>query len=292
MWKLFKVCFISLLVLTNTAFGNYNLDNGQDGINVTGPDGKKQGKWIYYGKDRPDAGIPATGKVEEGTFKDDRKEGIWIKYHTDGATPKLKGEYENNRPKGSFTKYWANGKIKEIGTFEKNQYTDSLVRIYENGVREYVGKYNATGKEQGKITYYHPNGKPEYVYIANNGLPSGTAYRYWPNGDVKEVITYNTDGSVGTSVQKDPINPMVEVKEPGAAPKSAPSVGKTPNVPGGTWNPNGYNKVYNNANEISQDGKFKNGALWDGKVYKYDSDGILLKVEIFKEGVYHSDGQL
>ncbi len=28
------------------------------------------------------------------------------------------------------------------------------------------------------------------------------------------------------------------------------------------------------------------------KAYKYDSDGILLKIEIWKRGKYHSDGQL
>jgi hypothetical protein len=40
------------------------------------------------------------------------------------------------------------------------------------------------------------------------------------------------------------------------------------------------------------DGQFKTGKLWDGKLYKYDSDGILLKIEIWKSGAYHSDGQL
>jgi hypothetical protein len=40
------------------------------------------------------------------------------------------------------------------------------------------------------------------------------------------------------------------------------------------------------------DGQFKNSRLWDGKLYVYDSEGILLKIEIWKEGKYHSDGQL
>ena len=53
-----------------------------------------------------------------------------------------------------------------------------------------------------------------------------------------------------------------------------------------------YNKVYNDDDELWLDGKFKSGKLWDGKLYKYDSDGILLKIEIWKEGKYHSDGQL
>ena len=40
------------------------------------------------------------------------------------------------------------------------------------------------------------------------------------------------------------------------------------------------------------DGIFKNSKLWEGKYYKYDDDGILLKYEIWKNGCYHSDGQL
>ncbi len=40
---------------------------------------KKQGKWIYFGKDRPETGTPPAGKVEEGKYIDDRKEGFWIK---------------------------------------------------------------------------------------------------------------------------------------------------------------------------------------------------------------------
>ncbi len=33
-------------------------------------------------------------------------------------------------------------------------------------------------------------------------------------------------------------------------------------------------------------------AVDTGKVYVYDRDGILLKVKVYKNGVYHSDGQL
>jgi antitoxin component YwqK of YwqJK toxin-antitoxin module len=293
MWK-FKhlgliLFFLSLVSLSWAS----KVGNDQDGLNQKSADGKKQGKWIYYGKDRPESGIPAEGKVEEGKYVDDRKEGIWIKYHNDGITPKLKGEYENNRPKGSYTKYHANGKIKEIGTYEKNMYHDSLIRFHENGKKEYEANFNPQGKEQGKVKYYYPNGQLEFVYNANNGVATGTATRYWPNGDVKEIITYNADGSVGTSIEKEPVNPMEPVKDPSLDPNNhAPSVGAKPNTPGGKWQPNGYNKVYNSENEIWQDGMFKDGKLWDGKVYVYDRDGILLKVKVYKAGIYHSDGQL
>lgn len=71
-----------------------------------------------------------------------------------------------------------------------------------------------------------------------------------------------------------------------------PNPGNTPKTNGVKWQPEGYNKVFNEDNEIWQDGQFKNGLLWDGKLYVYDIDGILLRVKIYKTGIYHSDGQL
>ena len=49
--------------------------------------------------------------------------------------------------------------------------------------------------------------------------------------------------------------------------------------------------LYKN-DELFQVGKFQNGRLLEGKFYKYDSDGLLLKIEIYKGGKYHSDGQM
>lgn len=290
MWKSKQLVLLICFLATGLFAWSFE-NNDQDDINKKDANGK-QGKWIYYGKDRPEAGIPPEGKVEEGYYKDDRKEGIWIKYHNDGVTPKLKGEYENNRPKGNYIKYHQNGKIREIGNFEKNQYHDSLKRFHENGKLEYEANYNAIGKEQGKVKYYYANGQLEFEYTSNNGTPTGKAVRYYENGDVKEVIEYGDDGSVKSSEQREMKNPEVKVKDPGGSSERAPSIGSSPRTHGVKWQPNGYNKVYNEDDEIWQDGVFKEGKLWDGKVYVYDRDGILLKVKVFKGGVYHSDGQL
>lgn len=266
--------------------------NDQDAINQKSEDGKKQGKWIYFGKDRPETGTPPTGKVEEGKYIDDRKEGFWIKYYTDGVTPKLKGEFANNRPEGIYYKFYPNGKLREKGTYENSKYKDSLVRFHENGAIEYEAKYNEQGNEQGKVKYYYANGQCEFVYYANNGTQVGDAIRYWPNGDIKEIITFNADGLVVSSATKEPVHPINETGSIQQPSEKAPIVGAKPIVLSGKWQYNGYNKIYNSENEIWQDGVFKNGRLWDGKVYVYDNDGILLKVKVFKNGVYHSDGQL
>jgi antitoxin component YwqK of YwqJK toxin-antitoxin module len=265
-------------------------DQGGD-LNKIGPDGKKQGNWVYLGKDRPEAGYPAEGKIEEGPYKDDRKEGTWIRYYNDGVTPKLKGEYHNNRPSGAYEKTYADGTIREIGTFSHNKYDGNLKRYYENGVLEQELSYNTDGQEEGVQKYYHPNGQEEFVYNSIGGSPTGTATRYWPNGDIKEVITYGEDGKVVDKVQTEMVSPDIIIVDPGFTREPAPSVGAA-RTKGEAFKQNGYNKVYNENDEIWQDGEFRSGSLWNGKVYDYDSDGILLKVRVFKNGYYHSDGQL
>ena len=67
---------------------------------------------------------------------------------------------------------------------------------------------------------------------------------------------------------------------------------RNPRTKGKAFDPNSYNKVYDENDQFLQIGDFKAGRLWDGKLYIYDADGILLKVKVFKEGVYYSDGQL
>lgn len=265
-------------------------DQGGD-TNQTDSSGRKQGRWIYFGKDKPELGYPAEGKVEEGDYKDNRKEGTWIKYHTDGKTPKLKGEYHNNRPDGAYEKIYPDGTVKERGTFSRGKYSGSLERYYPNGQLKYKGNHNGDGLEEGQIVYYHPNGQEEFVYEAVGGKPTGQATRYYENGDIKEVITFGADGKPVEKEFREPVNPITPTPHPEQSRERAPKI-NTPRTKGTPFKPNGYNKVYNENDEIWQDGDFRNGSLYDGKVYEYDSDGILLKVRVFKNGFYHSDGQL
>lgn len=283
-------CWCIFLMCSHASFASLGIDQ-KDKINQRSVDGKKQGRWIIYGEDRPSEGFPAKGKIEEGNYKDDRREGVWIMYHNDGVTPKLRGEYSNNRPNGKYVKYHMNGKIKEIGHFNSGEHTDSLKRYHSNGVLSYEANYNKQGKEQGKVKFYYPNGQVEFEYASDNGTVVGKATRYYENGDVKEIIVYNNDGSVKTSEVKEMSSPKVVVTPSTASTEQAPKIAK-PIVKGGKFQPNGYNKVYNTDDEIWQDGDFKDGRLHNGKVYVYDRDGILLKVKVFKNGIYHSDGQL
>lgn len=271
-------------------------DNCRDVINPQGHPNKedangKQGMWTIWGRMQPDKGYPADGKIEEGLYKNSRKEGEWIKYHTDGKTVRLKGMYVDNRPNGAYVKYHENGKPMEEGKFTDGKQVEVYKRWFDTGVLSQEKYFNTEGREEGLVRYYHPNGKLEFEYTKKDGVTVGEAKRYYPNGDVKEIIMYNSDGTVASRIEKEMVNPEAIVQTTVKSSSIAPDGTK------GTTNDkkfktNGYNKVYNSDQELWMDGEFREGKLLDGKLYKYDSDGILLKIEVWKDGKYHSDGQL
>ena len=52
--------------------------------NLKDEEGKKHGKWVVKGKDRPKSGYASNAIIEEGTYHHGRKTGVWIKYNKDG----------------------------------------------------------------------------------------------------------------------------------------------------------------------------------------------------------------
>lgn len=270
----------------------------QDAPNERDAQGRPVGMWIIWGKDKPEKQYPSEGRIEEGPYKDGRKNGVWIKYHKDGKTPRLKGTYVNNRPNGAYTKFYSNGVMKEEGKFYAGKQVEVFRTYHPNGQMQQQKKFNDDGKEDGLVTWWYANGVKEFEYNKKDGVTTGTATRYYPNGDVKEVITYDGSGQVTKKEPRERVNPPVD---PNAGEKVSDDKPKNVKAPSGSqgktkngkrFKPNSYNKIYNDDDELWMDGNFKDGKLWNGKLYKYDSDGILLKIEVWKDGKYHSDGQL
>lgn len=250
--------------------------------------GRKQGKWVIFGKDVPSKGYPTDGKIEEGNYTDNRKEGVWTKYYSDGVTPRIIGEFVQGRPKGTYKKLYPNGNIKEEGTFINGKNNGTFKTYHENGALSQEKYFNDNGKEEGTQKYYYPNGQVEFEFEKKDGVNAGKAIRFTEDGQVKETTTYGENGEIKKTERKEIVDTKPKVVDEG---KGGPD-GVKGNMRGKTFDRNGYNKVYNQNEELWLDGKFKNGKLWNGKLYKYDSDGILLKIEVWKNGKYHSDGQL
>lgn len=256
--------------------------------NLKDKDGKRTGKWIIY---TSKSGSSKDIKVEEGVFINGRKEGQWIKYFEDGKAPKLKGSYSNNRPDGEFIRYYKNGQIKEKGSFSKSKFKGEYIRYHSNGNIEYIGNYNNLGEETGVIQYFHKNGNLALEYTVRNTLLSGKLTRYFEDGTLQASISFSENGGIIASKTFEKKLPEKKIGTTVDNTDNPPNI-KNPKTKGLKFNAFGYNKVYNENDEIWVDGIFKNGQLWDGKVYKYDRDGILQRVLVYKNGKYHSDGQL
>ena len=156
---------------------------------------------------------------------------------------------------------------------------------------EYIGNYNNLGEETGVVKHFHNNGNLALEYSVKNGNLTGKLTRYFEDGSLKSSITFSENGAIIASKTFQKKLPEKKIEIIVDKSKDPPYL-KNPKTKGVQFNLFGYNKVYNENDEIWMDGIFKNGQLWDGKVYTYDRDGILQRVLVYKEGKYHSEGQL
>ena len=256
----------------------------------------KQGYWVHYAKVTSAAGSLDSVKVEEGRYVNNRKEGKWIKYHEDGKTPKLKGFYVNNRPNGAYEKYYANGQLRQKGCFGRGTSISAdciELNFYESGQIEQKRTIDSTHM------YFGSGGLAAITTIRKNVADQKMTVRYFefPSNTVMDTL-YEVNGQYTVATRETTETetvilptPPVEVVSAAKREEFAPVI-RNPRTKGKAFDPNSYNKVYDENDQFLQIGDFKAGRLWDGKLYIYDADGILLKVKVFKEGVYYSDGQL
>lgn len=274
---------------------------GVDTINKVDATGKKQGKWILYGRHKPGGCYAADKKVEEGKYQDNRKIGVWMEYYCNGNL-KAKLTFVNGRPDGYAQMFHENGKISEEGNWKNNRWVGNYKLYYENGQVQHEFVFNASGKRDGPQKYFYENGQ---VAIEGNfvgGRETGLIKEYYENGDIKAEKNFN-EGNVDLASIKEykpkkPIPPKsdspadnapaVKVREDERPNEAA--VTKT--AAKGPMVLNGPYKLYNKNKQITKDGVFKDNRLIDGKNYIYDENGILLRVAVYKDGIYVGDTQV
>jgi hypothetical protein len=122
-----KVIINLFLVFFVATVGNCQTDS----LNQFNENGQRSGYWIIYSHMNLDKGYADCDscKIEEGTYINDRKEGVWTKYYKDGINPRLQGTYIDNRPNGNYTKFDLNGSIIEEGNFTPGK----RVEVFRSG---------------------------------------------------------------------------------------------------------------------------------------------------------------
>lgn len=252
--------------------------------------GRKQGYWQIKGFMSTDASYSAESVVEEGTYVDDRKEGLWKKYFPNGNI-KSEISYINDRPNGIYSVYYSNGNLEEKGNWARNKNTGEFKRFHTNGKPQQEFFFNDKGIRNGTQRYFHENGQLSLEVAIVDGKESGVMRRWDEKGKLTEEKNL-ADGKLieGSIVRfdnaKNSTEPAMEI--PADAKVSEPTKDKT-NL-AHKFNGNGENVLYNQNQQVTQVGEFKNGRLWNGKWNRYDAQGILSRIEVYKNGKYVGDG--
>ncbi|HAQ69361.1 MAG TPA: hypothetical protein DCR48_00150 [Flavobacteriales bacterium] len=169
--------------------------------------------------------IPYTGKVtgvEQGFFKNGKKDGAWVGYHENGQL-KYKGTFNNGKLKGAWVEYyengqllskinykngeaeaawaayWVNGQLFHKGNLKDGKKEDAWVEYYEDGQLLSKGSYK-NGKEEGTWVMYLENGQlSEGKY--KNGKEEGTWLEYYENGQLLSKGNYKNGEAEGAWVE-------------------------------------------------------------------------------------------
>jgi len=273
---------------------------GKDTINKTDIEGKKQGKWVLFGKHKPGSCYSADQKTEEGKYTDNRKAGTWVEFYCNGNM-RNKLTFTSGRPDGYAVMYHENGKISEEGNWKTNRWVGNYKLYYENGQVQHEFVFNPNGKRDGTQKYYHENGQIAIEGNFAGGKETGLIKEFYENGDVKAEKNY-AEGNVDLASIKEfepkkampkkseeaaDNAPIVKVKED-EKPNEADKKGKAT----GPLVLNGQQILYNRNKQITKDGIFKDSRFMEGKAYMYDENGILQRVAVYKNGIYVGDTQV
>jgi len=273
---------ILILVLCCSLF---SLDaQSSDALNALDENGRRTGYWIINASMKPTQGFSPEQVIEEGNYAASKKQGLWKRYFPSG---KVQSEitYTNNIPNGPYKTYYTSGLLEEQGSWNFNKNTGDFKRFHPNGKPSQEFTFSDNGLRNGEQRYYHENGVLELQVNVINGKENGRMTRYFANGEIKEVKDFNegvmADGSIRTYQMR---KPAVVLKETPAVPEKTSPVVKEdkPNIH--VFKDTGKNTLYNKDLQVSQSGYFKNGRLWIGRWYRYDSNGILESIEVYKDG--------
>jgi antitoxin component YwqK of YwqJK toxin-antitoxin module len=272
---------------------------GSDTINKTDLEGRKQGRWITFGRHKPGTCFKPDQKVEEGKYVDNKKTGKWTDYHCNGNV-KNKFTFVNGKPDGYAQMFHENGKICEEGNWKNSRWVGNYKLYYENGQVQHEFVFNASGRRDGPQKYYHENGQLAIEGTFANGKESGLIKEYYENGDIKAEKNF-ADGTVDAASIKEyepkkPLPkkseipeenaPVIKVREDEKPNEAAKAPTKGPLIL------NGQYTLYNRNKQITKDGIFKDNRFIEGKAYFYDENGILQRVAVYKNAIYIGDTQV
>lgn len=188
------ILLILLQIISNfTLYAQTETYHGKP-VNVVDGSNMKQGFWVKF------APNDKTKILEEGIYKDNKKEGTWKEYYANGNA-KSEIIYVNNKPDGYAKLYYESGKLSEEGTWKGVKWVGNYKYYHENGKPKYEFAYTDDGKRTGKQKYYHENGKIAIEGDWEDGKEAGIIKEYYPDGTIKSEKNFS-DGKLDESSVK------------------------------------------------------------------------------------------
>ena len=122
--------------------------------------------------------VPFTGeitdKTAQGTFRNGKKEGPWVRYHDNGQLSS-KRTYKNGEKDGPWVGYWSNGQLFYKGTYKDGKRDGPWVFYNEDGTvwKEYKGTFKDGTPVDGLWVSYHDNGRIHFEGTVKDGKEDG-----------------------------------------------------------------------------------------------------------------------
>lgn len=257
--------------------------------------GQRQGYWVITGEMVNEIGFSSSAIVEEGPYVNDLKSGVWKKYYPSGN---IRSEitYVDNKPVGDYILYYENGVVEESGNWQRTKNTGQFERNYSNGNPHQRFKFSDSGKRNGEQLYYHENGNLALQVNLLNGKETGVMKRFDEDGNLSEEKSFDNGSFIGGSTKNYQEEEVQFTPKPVAVDKQS-DIKETPTEPKNEntnsahhFKPNGHNILYDLNRNVSQSGLFKDGRLWNGKWFKYNKNGILLRVDVYRNGRFIGHG--
>lgn len=264
---------------------------GADTLNRTDDLGRKQGWWQLEAP-MPDKPRYAPGQlVEEGRYLDNKRIGTWLRYWPNGRT-QSQITYVLGRPKGAYKTWFEDGSPEEEGAWDLDRNVGNFKRWHPNGKLAQEFSFDLNGLRNGDQRYYRENGNLEAEVTVLEGREQGTLKRYYANGELEETVNFNLgEVDAASLVTHEPKGKEVKLPTPADA-VAAPARKSSEATNNTIFKAEGWNTLYDMQHRLAQQGEYRNGVLWNGKVYKYDKNGLLTGVDIYAKGKYAGKGVL
>ncbi len=268
-------------------------------------DGRKNGKWIQYYQNQ--------NLKSEIEFKDNRPNGKFKLYYENGDLEE-KGSWSRHFHIDSFYRYYPGLKLAQQRFFNSSGKSQGWQTLYEENGEIALKFYAHSGKEilDSGIVGTNLNQSPlisgwklnpmisneELCFCDINKLPYPYIHQN-ENGD--SVVNYSKsyytvrlvgkfkssklyEGNCYVEISNEETKLHTYFIEAGQFKKKGTESVDIPE--GSVWV-----KEYNQSKQIEYDGIYYEGKFYAGKKYHYDSNGLLERIEVYKEGKFVGEAQ-